>query len=110
MSLLELAEAEAHKNGCRRLLRVKAEYGALAGIMPEALKFCFDCLVSSGPHEGAELSLSEVPVKLACPACGGLFDAKDTPFTLMACPECGAVTGLKVEEGRELVLLRIEAE
>lgn len=109
MSLLELAEAEAAKNFCKRLIRIKVEYGALAGIMPEALKFCFACLTENGPHRGVVLELSEIPVKLRCPSCGSVFARNDLPLLMQSCPDCGALSGHNVEQGRELLLLQIEA-
>ena len=109
MSLLELAEEEAAKNSCTRLIRIKVEYGALAGIMPEALKFCFTCLTENGPHKGAVLELTEIPIKLRCPACGTIFPCSDLPLLMQSCPECGALSGHNVEQGRELLLLQIEA-
>lgn len=109
MSLLELAEAEAAKNACKRLVRIKVEYGALAGIMPEALKFCFDCLIENGPHKGAVLELVEIPVKLRCPECGSVFECSGLPLLMQCCPKCGAISGHNVEQGRELLLLQLEA-
>lgn len=109
ISLLELAEAEAAKHGCTRILRLKVEYGAMSGIMPEALKFCFDALLEGGPHQGAILELIEIPVKLSCPACGASFGAENKPLLLQCCPVCGAISGHNVEQGRELLLSQLEA-
>lgn len=109
MSLLDLAEAEARKNSCARITRIKVEYGALAGIMPEALKFCFDCLIENGPHKGALLELVEIPVKLRCPLCGAVFECQGQAPLMQSCPECGSLTGYNVEQGRELLLLQLEA-
>lgn len=109
MSLLELAEAEAAKNSCKRITRVKVEYGALAGIMPEALKFCFECLIENSPHKGAVLELLEIPVKLRCPACDTVFECAGQAHLMQPCPECGALSGHNIEQGRELLLLQLEA-
>lgn len=110
ISLLELAENELKKNGCNRVTRLVVEYGALAGIMPEALQFCFENLISTGPHKGAILELREIPVKLRCPQCGAVFGVEGAPIVLQSCPECEALSGLNVEQGKELILLRLEAD
>ena len=110
MSLLELAEAEAAKNGCQRLLRLRVERGALSGVMPDALQFCFSALIEGGPHKGAILELVEIPVKLRCPACGEIFGAEAGPLLSQRCPKCGAFSGHNVEEGRDLILAQLEAE
>ena len=110
ISLLELAEAEAAQHACKRILRLKVEYGAMSGIMPEALKFCFNALLEGGPHQGAVLELVEIPVKLRCPACGASFGAENKDMLLQCCPVCGAISGHNVEQGRELLLSHLEAE
>lgn len=109
MSLLELAEAEVLKNSCKRIVRLKVEYGAMAGIMPEALKFCFDALIEAGPHKGAVLELAEIPLKLRCPACDTVFDSPKLPLLMQCCPKCGAISGHNIEQGRELLLTSLEA-
>lgn len=109
MSLLELAEAEARKNGCNRILRIKVECGELSGIMSASLLFCFDTLVENTPHKGAVLELVTVPLQLRCPSCGSLFNGASPGITLQCCPVCGEITGLDIEKGRELLLLQLEA-
>ncbi len=109
LSLLELAEAEARKNNCKQITSITVEYGALSGIMPESLKFCFEILTADGPHKGAKLELIEIPVTLRCPSCNSIFRNNDIPAILQSCPQCGALSGLNVEQGKELLLLRLEA-
>lgn len=109
MSILELAEEEAAKNGCNRLLRVCVECGALSGAMPEALEFCLKCLLAESAHKDAVLELVEVPLKLRCSQCQTVFGATGRGAVFEPCPNCGEIMGHGVEQGRELVLSRIEA-
>lgn len=109
MSLLELAEAEARKNGCNRVTRVKVECGELSGIMPDSLRFCFETLVEGTRHKGALLDLVEVPLQLRCPSCGALFESSRPGIALQACPVCGEIAGHNIEKGRELLLIQLEA-
>jgi hydrogenase nickel incorporation protein HypA/HybF len=44
----------------QRVVRVVLEVGKLAGVMPDAISFCFDVVSSGTPAEGAELSIVEV--------------------------------------------------
>lgn len=110
-SLLELAEDAARSQGCARLTRVRVDYGALAGIMPEALALCFDSLIQGTPHEGARLELVRLPLRLRCPFCGTVFgdDESGADARWLPCPGCGELAGHVVEQGRELLLRQVEA-
>lgn len=109
MSLLELAEDAARGQGCSRLERVRVEYGALAGIMPEALQFCFEALTRGTAHEGARLELVCLPLRLRCPFCGTVFGGEGQEARWEPCPGCGEVAGHVVEQGKELLLRQVEA-
>lgn len=108
-SLVEMAIEEASRNHCGRLTMVQAHYGAISGIMPEALSLCFEALVRGTPHEKARLELVELPLKLRCPFCGSVFGGEGKEAIWAPCPQCGESFGHIVEQGRELLLARIEA-
>lgn len=109
MSLLELAEEVAHGQGCARLERVCVEYGALAGIMPEALEFCFEALTRGTAHEDVRLELICLPLRLRCVFCGAVFGGEGQDARWEPCPGCGEVAGHVVEQGKELLLREVEA-
>jgi hydrogenase nickel incorporation protein HypA/HybF len=44
----------------RRVRRVTLEVGALSGIMPEAIAFCFDVVAAGTALEGATLDIRKV--------------------------------------------------
>lgn len=73
-SLLSMAEEEIAAKNCNRLELVRVEYGALSGVVPESLEFCFEALTKGTPHEGAApLNWS------ACPCvCAALFAARSS--------------------------------
>lgn len=108
-SLFDLALEEMKKRGCERLTRVVAEYGDLAGIMPEALSLCFELLARETQHKDAELELIRLPLRLRCPDCGARFGGQGKDALWEPCPECGESFGHIVEQGKELLLSRIEA-
>lgn len=108
-SLLEMASEEAAKQNCSQILRVRVEYGAISGIMPEALELSFQALTKGTPHEKAELELVRLPLRLRCPFCGARFGGEDQYALMDPCPQCGESFGHIVEQGRELLLARLEA-
>ena len=70
-SILDIALEEIAKQGCDRLDLIRVECGALAGVVPDSLQFCFEALVQGGPHAAARLELvqpSEVHVAIEAPA------------------------------------------
>jgi hydrogenase nickel incorporation protein HypA/HybF len=69
----------------RRVRRITVEIGALACVMPDALRFCFGLAAAGTVLEGARLEIAEVRASARCRACGNTF-FQDTFWT--ACP-CG---------------------
>ena len=108
-SLLKMAEEEITRQGCTRLEVVNVKYGALAGLVPESLQFCFETMIQGTPHEGARLEMEELPLQLHCPFCGADFGGEGQDALVQPCPGCGAQFGHVVKQGRELYLNRLEA-
>ena len=79
-----MAEEEIARQNCTRLEMVRVEYGALSGVVPESLQFGFETLIKGFGGEGQ--------------------DALWQP-----CPGCGEQFGHVVEQGKELILSRLEA-
>ena len=69
-SILDIALEEIAKQGCDRLDLIRVECGALAGVVPDSLQFCFEALVQGGPHAAARLELVTIPLLLRCSTCG----------------------------------------
>ena len=107
-SLLEIAEVEAKAQNCMKLRRLTVHYGQISGIMPEALELAFAALVAGTPHEGAKLDLVMLPLRLKCPFCQTVFSGADSIF--VPCPTCGEEFGHHIEQGKELLLARLEAD
>jgi len=68
----------------RKVSRVTLEIGALAGVMADAIAFCFEAVALGSPLEGAALQINEIPGCAACNICGAAFAAA-TLFTPCAC-------------------------
>jgi len=103
-SLVETAARNAEAAGARSVVSLDLKVGALAGVEPDALSFCFPVAARGTICEGAELRLEVGPGSGTCAACGGKTEVRDL---LAPCPACGAWP-LAVEGGREMRLESLE--
>jgi hydrogenase nickel incorporation protein HypA/HybF len=53
------------------------EIGELSGVVPDAIRFCFDMAAEGTPVAGAHLDIIEVLGRCACHACGRVFRPAD---------------------------------
>ncbi len=102
LNIVELAEAESRAAGGRRIRRVEVEVGALAGVMAEALRFCFAAACRHTLAEGAELEIITVAGEGECASCRRTA-VMEEPFSL--CSFCQGV--LRPLKGQELRLAAI---
>lgn len=91
-----------HTDG-RTVTGVRLRIGALAGIVPDAVRFCFDLATAGTTLAGAWLQIEDEPGRGLCHACGAEFDM---PELLPRCP-CGSTDG-EVVAGRSLVVTSVE--
>lgn len=89
----------------RRVRRVTLDIGKLAGVMPDALLFCFDVVASGTVLEGAQLDINEIAGRCRCVDCGAEFQTE----SLFAPCACGS---RRVERlaGEELKIKEMELE
>ncbi len=104
MSLVETAARQAESQGYHGVRKVSLRLGALAGVEPESLSFCFPLAAKDTICEGAELELTFVPGSGVCGSCGSRSEVTDL---LAPCPSCGGWP-LAVEGGREMQLESME--
>jgi hydrogenase nickel incorporation protein HypA/HybF len=76
---------------------VRLEIGEMSGVLPDAIRFCFDLAASGTPVEGAELEIVPVAAVCVCRGCGAGFRPVDG---LRLCP-CGGAD-VVVVSGEEL--------
>lgn len=108
-SVTRIVAEEMENSGLTRLTRVTVRSGALAGLVPEAMRFAWDVLTESGPLKGVELAVEHEPVRLRCGSCGLPFAPKEQ-VVFAACPACGEELGHTVLAGREVFIESIEGE
>lgn len=102
LNIVELAVAESRAAGAGAIRRVEVEVGELAGVMVEALQFCFAAACRDTLAEGAELAIRGVAGRGECTSCRGSFPMAEQ-FSL--CPTCGGV--MRAVQGQELRLVAV---
>ncbi len=108
--IMNIVEEELRAHGARRLTLARVRYGALANVVPEAMRMAFEAATTGTPHEGARLELVEEPLRVRCAACGHVFSPPDHQALFLPCPACAEQFGLSVEAGEGLFLDHLEAE
>jgi hydrogenase nickel incorporation protein HypA/HybF len=89
----------------RRVLRVTLEVGQLAGVMTDAIEFCFDSVAQGTVIEGAALDIRQIDGRARCRSCGLVFP---TPTLFTPCT-CGSRLCERLS-GQELNIKSIEVE
>ena len=105
-SILDSVRTEALRFPDKHIAKVGVRVGALAGVDPDSLRFCFEVLVKDSDLKPLELDLDYRPRRHECQLCGKSFDAayEDT-----ACPSCGMAESTFLS-GDELELAYLEVE
>jgi hydrogenase nickel incorporation protein HypA/HybF len=85
------------------VLVVTVEIGRLSGIVPDAVRFCFDACSRGTRVEGARLDIVEVPGRGRCASCDRELEMDE----LLARCACGNPF-LEVVRGRELRIRSVE--
>jgi hydrogenase nickel incorporation protein HypA/HybF len=99
-SIVEIVREQAGKAHVKRLTLV---IGQLAGVVPDAIRFCFDVCAEGTVLEGAFLEIIEPPGRGRCPDCGR-EQQMDALFEMCV---CGAA-GLECIAGNELRIKEME--
>lgn len=86
-----------------RVVGVRLEIGALAGIEVDSVRFCFDLLTEGTNLAGARLRIEQPGGRFRCRPCGAEFDHDD----LLAVCGCGSVD-VAVLSGAELRIMSVE--
>ncbi len=105
-ALVDQAVELVRLDGCSRVLGVDVRIGALSGVMRDALEFCFPAAARGTALEGAELRVTEVPLKAMCRDCR--IESRPKPFEIQ-CPHCGSMN-LELSDAREFKLVSLEVE
>ncbi|MFF9912741.1 hydrogenase maturation nickel metallochaperone HypA [Streptomyces sp. NPDC013457] len=99
VAVVDQVEAAARSRGAVGVSSIRLDVGELAGVVGEALAFCFELACAGTVVEGAELITRTVPGTARCAPC-----AEDWPVGMppqLLCPGCGAAAD-ELVSGREL--------
>ena len=104
LNLIEAVEQRLEARPPATVAAIHVRVGELAGVSTEALEFAFDCLAAGTPLAGARLVFEQVPLTMACEACGRTSRVEDLVFR---CPACGSEK-TRISTGRELEVRTLE--
>ncbi|MFI7296378.1 hydrogenase maturation nickel metallochaperone HypA [Streptomyces sp. NPDC050121] len=103
----QVAEAATRAGGVTAVRSVRLQVGELAGVVPDALAFCFELACAGTLLEGAELVTEAVPGRARCTPCAHEWAVGMPPR--LTCPDCGG-TRTDLLAGRELQILDVHWE
>ncbi|MGZ4505995.1 MAG: hydrogenase maturation nickel metallochaperone HypA/HybF [Blastococcus sp.] len=94
--------AVTERTGSAPVVSVRLRVGRLAGVVPDAMRFCFELVSAGTPLEGAVLEFEQPEGRARCRACGADFVLADL---LLLC-DCGSAD-VEVVSGRELAVASV---
>ncbi len=106
MSIVELAEEYAGKEGAGKVTELEIEVGDFSGVVIEALDFAMEEAIRGTRCEGALWKIIRIHPLARCRSCGHEYQ----PGSLyQSCPACGEY-GADIVQGKELRLKSILVE
>jgi hydrogenase nickel incorporation protein HypA/HybF len=85
------------------ITRVHLEIGALSGVVPDSIRFCFDLATEGTGLAGARLEITEPPARCRCRDCGAEFEPG---MPIVLCP-CGSAD-VAVLAGEDLKIVSVQ--
>lgn len=105
-SVLDIVEDEARKAGAGRVTLVRLDIGDLSHVDPDALRFCFEAVVSGTIAEDATLEIKRIR------GAGWCLDCSETVALAErfgACPKCGNHR-VQMTSGDDMRVAELEVE
>jgi len=84
-SIVEIALRTAAGQQAKIIHSVTLEVGSLAGVVPDALQFCYEACCKETQLEGSRLIIEEIPAQARCRNCATAYLLVDL---LTCCPAC----------------------
>jgi len=105
LAVVDQIEQRARQDGRTSVRAVTLRVGELAGVVPDALEFCFAQACTGTVAHGARLSVEAVEARACCSACSGRWSVGMPPD--LCCPVCGEAAA-HLLSGRELEIAAVE--
>ena len=100
-----VVEMVAERTAGRQVACVRLDVGALSGVVPDAMQFCYELIISGTSLEGSTLVIEQTPGRAHCRTCGQDFLLD----SLILLCRCGSAE-VDLVAGRELRVLSVELE
>jgi hydrogenase nickel incorporation protein HypA/HybF len=98
-----LVDAVVEHTAGAPVVAVRVKVGRLSGVVPDAMRFCFELVTDGTPLAGARLDIEEPVGRGRCRSCAAEFELRDL---VLLCP-CGSAD-VEVVTGRELAVGSVE--
>jgi hydrogenase nickel incorporation protein HypA/HybF len=97
-----VVDAVTERTGSARVASVRLRVGRLAGVVPDAMAFCFELVTAGTPLDGAVLQFDRPEGRGRCRTCGRESVLAD----LVLLCDCGSAD-VEVLAGRELAVASV---
>jgi hydrogenase nickel incorporation protein HypA/HybF len=97
-----VVDTVTERTGDAPVASVRVRVGRLAGVVPDAMRFCFELVTAGTPLEGAALEIEQPEGRGRCRTCGEDFVLPD----LVLLCACGSAD-VEVLAGRELTVASV---
>ncbi|MFH8616025.1 hydrogenase maturation nickel metallochaperone HypA [Streptomyces sp. NPDC017979] len=105
-AVVEQVTQAAEEHGATSVRTVRLDVGELAGVVPDALDFCFALACEGTALAGSVLRTRTVPARARCAPCDVEWSPGIPPD--LGCPRCAGGTGVALLTGRELHIRGVE--
>lgn len=106
-SIVETVTEAAAAHPGARVKSVRLRIGALAGVVEDALEFCWQIATEGTPLAGAALEVRKLPLVVHCNHCNA--DKELNGVQSFRCPLCGEPSA-DLRQGRELEIESFEID
>ncbi len=97
-----VVDAVTARTGTAPVASVRVRVGRLSGVVPDAMRFCFELVTAGTPLDGAALEFEQPEGRARCRSCGTEFALADL---ILLCG-CGSAD-VEVLAGRELAVASV---
>jgi hydrogenase nickel incorporation protein HypA/HybF len=105
MGIVEMAEEEMANRNNAHVYAVHLRLGCFSGVVKEALLSSYEIACTSGPLEGSQLLIEDVPVEIYCTHCQA--PRAVVSIQQLHCAECGTPSA-DVVHGKEIEVTFLE--